>query len=77
MVIAIMTSVGAPQGIGRIAKVEEMLTDIGTDMGVPSRYIVTEAERKDMDEKEAQAAAAAAAAAAALSAGGAAGGMPA
>lgn len=77
MVIAIMTSVGAPQGIGRIAKVEEMLTDIGSDMGVPSRYIVTEAERKDMDEKEARGAAEAAAAAAVLSAGGAAGGMPA
>lgn len=68
MVIAILTAAGAPQGVPRIAKLELMLTDIGSEMGVPAKYIVTADERKTMDEQDAQQAALAAAAAAATGA---------
>ncbi|MBZ9986065.1 head-tail connector protein [Mesorhizobium sp. BH1-1-5] len=73
MVIAILTSVGAPQGVKRIAKLEELLTDVASDMGVPSKYVVTTDERAEMDKAEQQQQALLAAAAAAT---GAAGGMP-
>lgn len=71
MVIAILTSVGAPQGVSRIAKLDLLLTDLGSEMGVPTKYIVTTEERKTMDEQNAQQAAATAALAAATGAAGA------
>lgn len=63
MVLGIAAAVGNPQGAGRIAKVDDILTEIGRDMGVPARLIVTADERRQMDEQAAQAAALAAAAA--------------
>ena len=56
---------------GRVAKIEPALADIGQQLGVPSNYITTPDERKDMDKKEEeqQAALLAAQAAAALGGG--------
>lgn len=71
MVLAITAATGQPAGAARIAKIEDALTDIGRDMGVPARYIVTDDERKQMDERDAELAAAAAAATATAAAGGA------
>lgn len=70
MVIAILSSVGAPQGVMRIAKLEQLLADVGGDMGVPAQYIVTAKEREDDDKKQAEAATVAAAAAVATGAAG-------
>jgi hypothetical protein len=69
MVLAVVTQTGNPAGAARIAKIEDALTDIGLQLGVPSKYIVTTEERQQMDEQEAQAAAAAMAAAAAAGGG--------
>ena len=52
LVIAICTALGAPQGARRIAHVETLLLDAGTDMGVPERYKVTDGERKALDKAE-------------------------
>lgn len=49
------------QGATRVAKIEDMLCDIGRDLGVPNRYIVTSDERDQMDKTQQQAAAAQAA----------------
>lgn len=52
---------------GRVAKLDDALSDIGRQLGVPTNYIVTSDERDQMDkaDQEAQAAAAAASALAA------------
>lgn len=71
MVLAILAGAGAPGGITRIAKIELALTDLGRQMGVPNAYIVTDDERKQLDEvAQQQAAAQAALALAAGAAGG-------
>jgi hypothetical protein len=67
MVLMILAQAGAPDRIGRIAKLEQALSDIGRDLGVPSQYVVTADEREAMDKQEQEAALAAAAAAAAMS----------
>lgn len=65
MVLALAAAGGNPAMAGRVAKIEQALTRIGHDMGVPPDLIVTEDERKAMDEAQAQQAAALAVAAAA------------
>lgn len=67
MVLMILAQVGAPDRIGRIARLEPALSDIGRDLGVPSQYVVTADEREAMDKQEQEAAIAAATAAAAMS----------
>lgn len=42
------------QGAGRVAHLELAFSDIGAQLGVPSKYIVTVDERKEMDEKAKQ-----------------------
>ena len=74
MVIATLTSIGQAAGTKRIAHIELMLTELGRDMGVPGRMIVTDDERKQIDEDDRkQALALAAATALAQGAGAAAG----
>lgn len=46
----------------RVAKLENALSDIGRQLGVPTSYIVTSGERATMDQRDQEAAAAAAAA---------------
>ncbi|CAN7376010.1 portal protein [Phyllobacterium sp. LjRoot231] len=62
MVIAITSAAGNPQGLSRIAHIDLALTEIGRDLGVPIKFIVTKDEREAMDKKDADAAAAVAAA---------------
>lgn len=62
MVLMIAGQIGQPGFAQRIAKIEIALTQIGRDLGVPSQYIVTDDERKTMDDQAADAAAAAVAA---------------
>lgn len=50
------------QGAGRVAHIELALSDIGAQLGIPSKYIVTTDERKQMDADDKAAAAAALAA---------------
>ncbi|MGX1496881.1 hypothetical protein ACSSV1_001917 [Labrenzia sp. MBR-25] len=64
MVLMIAASLGDPNFARRIAKFESALTDVGRQLGVPSEYIVTDDERKQMDADNADATAAAVAAAA-------------
>ncbi|WP_281928502.1 portal protein [Roseibium album] len=68
MVISIAGAVGQPDFIQRIAKIEEALTEIGRELGVPERFVVTKKEREKMDADATEAAATAAVAAAALEA---------
>lgn len=64
MVLMIAAQTGAPQTAARVAKIEDALTEIGRALGVPSKFIVSEAEREKMDKDEREAATLAAAAAA-------------
>lgn len=70
LVLSILASTGNPGGINRIAKLDQLLTDIGREMGVPTEYIVTSDERTEMDKQEAEKAAAVQAAQAAMAAAG-------
>lgn len=65
MVIAVTTSLGQPGGAGRIAHVEKLLLEAGKALGVPQEFMVTEDERKVIDQKEQERALALAAASAA------------
>jgi hypothetical protein len=64
LILAVYAQLGEPAGANRIAKIDDALIDVGVDMGVPSKFIRTVDERKEIAEKEeAQAQALAAAAA--------------
>lgn len=71
MVLAIYAGVGTPQRASYVAKIDQALADIGQDMGVPAKYIVTADERKQFEERDRQAQAATALATAAAGAAGA------
>lgn len=58
MVLSISAALGSPAGATRIAKIEQALVEIGKDLGVDPRFIVTDAERAAMDKQDAQQAAA-------------------
>lgn len=64
MVIATLASIGQAAGTKRIAHIELMLTELGRDMGVPQRFIVTKDEREQIDADDQKRALAMAAAAA-------------
>lgn len=70
MVLSIAGAVGQPGFVQRIAKIEDALTEIGRDLGVPLRFIVTKEKREEMDRQDEDLAAAAVVAAAAVEGGG-------
>ena len=65
MVLSIAAATGTPGWAQRVAHLEDALAEIGAELGVPARYIVTSEERKAMDKQAAQMQAAGALAAAA------------
>lgn len=76
LVLQILASVGNPAGVKRIAHLDQLLTDIGREMGVPTEYIVTSDQRAEIDEKDKQDMIAAQAAQVAIAAAGAGGKGP-
>lgn len=64
MVLATAAGAGDPAMSKRVARIEMALADIGRDLGVPNKYILTEDERETMKKQEDEAQAAMAAASA-------------
>lgn len=54
MVIAVAAATGQPGFLSRIAHVERALTSAGRDLGVPNEFIVSDDERKALDQQAQQ-----------------------